>query len=65
MSDFAEQIKRERRRLRLSQARAAELLGVSPRTLWDWEHGKKAPHHVLTQNSVLEIYRRTTVLESQ
>jgi putative transcriptional regulator len=27
----------------LSQARFAELLGVSPRTLQDWEQGRRAP----------------------
>ena len=27
----------------LSQARFAQLLGVSPRTLQDWEQGRRAP----------------------
>jgi putative transcriptional regulator len=32
-----------RRRTGLSQARFAELLGVSVRTLQDWEQGRRAP----------------------
>lgn len=32
-----------RERTGLSQARFAELLGVSPRTLQDWEQGRRAP----------------------
>lgn len=36
---FAEQLKSERERLGLTQAEAADLVGVSPRAIWKWEHG--------------------------
>ncbi len=36
-------IARIRERTSLSQARFAELLGVSVRTLQDWEQGRRAP----------------------
>ena len=39
MSDVA----RIRESTGLSQARFAQLLGVSPRTLQDWEQGRRAP----------------------
>lgn len=32
-----------RKKTGLSQARFAQLLGVSPRTLQDWEQGRRAP----------------------
>lgn len=36
-------VSRIRERTRLSQSRFAELLGVSVRTLQDWEQGRRAP----------------------
>ena len=36
-------VARVRRRTGLSQARFAQLLGVSVRTLQDWEQGRRAP----------------------
>ncbi len=36
-------VSRIRERTRLSQARFAELLGVSVRTLQEWEQGRRAP----------------------
>jgi putative transcriptional regulator len=36
-------IAKTRRRTGLSQARFAQLLGVSVRTLQDWEQGRRAP----------------------
>jgi putative transcriptional regulator len=35
--------KQIRERLKLSQAAFANLIGVSVRTVRDWEHGKRAP----------------------
>ena len=36
-------IKAQRKRLLLSQADLAKLLGVSPNTVWHWEAGKMKP----------------------
>jgi transcriptional regulator with XRE-family HTH domain len=36
---FSEILKSERERLGLTQAEAADLLNVSPRAIWKWEHG--------------------------
>ena len=36
-------IKAVRRRLRLSQQRFAAMIGVSPRTLQNWEQGRRQP----------------------
>jgi len=36
-------VARIRKSTGLSQARFAQLLGVSPRTLQDWEQGRRAP----------------------
>ena len=63
MTQFAEQLKKERRRLKQSQAATAEFLGISPRTLWDWEANKSAPAHLLTQDSVLEKLRNALPLK--
>lgn len=38
---FAEQLKEERARIGLTQAEAAALLEISPRTLWAWERGEE------------------------
>jgi len=40
---FAEYLKTERKRLRLSQAELAALLDVSPRAVWKWETGEGEP----------------------
>jgi transcriptional regulator with XRE-family HTH domain len=48
---FADQIKSERQRLGLTQAEAAALLGIDPRTLWKWESAD--PPLLLTQEGAL------------
>jgi len=40
----AKQIKQIRARLKLSQSGFAELLGISTRSLQDWEQGRHAPN---------------------
>lgn len=54
---FAALIKSERARLGITQAQAAELLGVPARTLWEWEHDKTVPLSV-TQEGVKERFFR-------
>jgi len=38
-----EVVREVRRRFRLSQARLAAILGVSPSTIWRWEKGISSP----------------------
>lgn len=40
MTTIATQLKAARARLGLTQAEAAKVVGISPRTLWQWESGK-------------------------
>lgn len=49
--NFAETLKSERQRLGLTQAEAAVLLSVKPRTIWKWENG--IPPLELTQEGAL------------
>lgn len=42
----AEKVKAERKRLGLSAARVARILGVSKRTIWRWEAGETRVHPV-------------------
>lgn len=48
---FAEILKIERQRLGLTQAEAAAMLSVKPRTIWKWENG--IPPLELTQEGAL------------
>lgn len=52
---FAEQLKKERERLGLTQAQAASLLDVPARTHWDWEKGKTTPHAVTQEGALQRI----------
>ena len=54
---FAAQLKAERQRLGLTQAEAARLLQISPRALWQWEHGEE-PMPV-TREGALARLRKT------
>jgi transcriptional regulator with XRE-family HTH domain len=38
---FDQQLKAELARLSITQAQAAEILGVSPRAVWKWLHGQE------------------------
>lgn len=40
---FADQLKKERQRLRLTQAEAAGVLDTPARTYWEYEAGKTTP----------------------
>lgn len=40
---FSEQLKTERKRLRITQAEAAALLDTPARTYWDYEKGNATP----------------------
>ena len=40
---IAKKLKEARKRAKLTQAEAAKLIGISPRTYWAWEAGKSQP----------------------
>lgn len=48
---FADKLKSERHSLGITQAEAADLLGIDARTLWKWESGD--PPLLLTQEGAL------------
>ena len=52
---LGEQIRRARQRRRWSQAEAARKLGVSARSLGDWERGVKKPRNLTVIEDVLGI----------
>ncbi len=56
---FAEQSRAAREKAGLSPIAAAELLGVSSRTIYNWESGDPIPP-IATQEGVLVIYARAT-----
>lgn len=53
---FAAQLKQARANAGLSQAQAAELLGITPQTVKNWEAGRREPptEPVLTQADILK-----------
>lgn len=53
---FAENLKSERKRLGLTQAEAAALLGVSPRAVWQWEQGEE-PLQVTQEGAIARLKR--------
>lgn len=55
-ASFAAAVKMHRERLALSQADAATLLDVSPRTLWQWENEERDTL-LPTQIGALEILK--------
>lgn len=61
---FADQLKKERERLGITQAQAASLLGVPDRTYWEWEAGKTEPY-AITQEGALQRLRTTKPRRSQ
>jgi transcriptional regulator with XRE-family HTH domain len=54
---FAENLKSERKRLGLTQAEAATLLGVSPRAVWQWEQGEQ-PLAVTQEGAIGRLKKR-------
>lgn len=54
---FPALIKSERERLGLTQAKAAALLEVPARTLWEWEHGKTEPLAVAQEGVIARLKR--------
>src|SRR5262245_66117044 len=55
VEDVAARIRRARQRRRWTQAEAAERMGVSVRTIGDWERGTKTPRNLTIVEDVLGI----------
>ena len=56
--NFSEQLKAELDRLNLTQAEGADILGVSPRTVWKWLHGQE-PLAVTAEGVIARLNRLT------
>ena len=52
---FSDQLKTAVQRSGLTQPAAADLLGIKPRTLWNWLHGKTVPHGYMQQGSLATL----------
>lgn len=56
---FADHVRAYRRRLGMTQTELADLLDVSPRSVWGWEHGEAGTlPHVLAQEGALDRLER-------
>jgi hypothetical protein len=55
---FADQLTAAIQRLWLTQPEAAALLGIKPRTLWDWLHGVVTPHRYMQKGALAELAGR-------
>jgi len=58
---FAEQLKAEVARCGLTQPAAADLLGIKPRTLWNWLHAMTVPHRYMQEGSLAQLAGATNV----
>ena len=55
---FADRLTAAVQRSGLTQTAAADLLGIKPRTLWDWLHGKVEPHRYMQSGALAELAGR-------
>lgn len=53
---ISEQLKAARARLGLTQAEAAKVVGVSPRTIWQWESGR--PLSITPEEALRKLQKR-------
>ena len=54
--NISDQLKEARARLGLTQAEAAKVVGVSPRTIWQWESGR--PISITPEQALRKLQRR-------
>jgi len=52
---FAEQLKAAVARCGLTQPAAAALIGIKPRSLWNWLHGETVPHRYMQEGSLAQL----------
>jgi len=57
---FANQLKKERKRLGLTQAQAASLLSTKPRTYWEWENDKTTPPEIAQEGALVRLAKTKT-----
>lgn len=57
---FAEELKKQRTRLRMSQPELAKLLEVSARVHWDWESGKTEPYKITQEGALARLKKAKT-----
>lgn len=55
---FSEKIKRERKRIGMSQKETAAFLGVCERVFWDWEAGKTTPYEITQEGALRRLARK-------
>jgi len=60
---FAEQLKEYQSRLKISQERLAELLDVSPRTVWKWLRGDE-PLKLTQEGALARLDKRLGIFEA-
>jgi len=60
---FAEELKAHQSRLKISQERLAELLDVSPRTVWKWLQGKE-PLKLTQEGALARLDKRLRIFEA-
>lgn len=51
--EFAAELRQVRRRKSLTQRDAADEIGITPKTLGEWEQGKRTPCHELKRGALL------------
>jgi transcriptional regulator with XRE-family HTH domain len=61
--DFAKELKRHQSRLKISQERLAEILGVSPRTVWKWLQGEE-PLKLTQEGALARLDKRLGIFEA-
>jgi len=52
---FAEQLTAAVQRSGLTQPAAAALIGIKPRSLWNWLHAMTVPHRYMQEGSLAEL----------
>lgn len=55
---FAEKLKKEQKRLGLTQVELAALLEVAPRSLWDWLQGGAEPLEIAKEGALARLKAR-------
>ena len=60
---FAEELKAQQLRLKISQERLAEILDVSPRTVWKWLQGEE-PLKLTQEGALARLNKRLGIFEA-
>jgi transcriptional regulator with XRE-family HTH domain len=52
---FSDQLKKERKRLGITQAQVASMIEVPARTYWEWEAAKTTPYEITQQGALARL----------